>query len=164
MTEDSVIHPGNEVVVRLAEGQAPPPTPTPKLTHTIRTGQSLWVIAALYDLTLDQLMELNNLTTDSVIRPGEELLIRLPTPTPPPTETPTPAPRTTPTTALAAQSSPSPATAEVRQRLTPVSTPDSEALARQDDGSAGTTTAIVALVGLGILAAAAVIIVRRQRT
>jgi LysM repeat protein len=162
MTEDSVMHPGNEVVVRLAEGQAPPPTPTPKLTHTIRTGQSLWVIAALYDLTLDQLMELNNLTIDSVIRPGEELLIRLPTPTPPPTETPTPAPSATPTIALAVQSSPSPAA--VSQRLTPVSTPDFEALARQDAAAAGTTTAIAILVGLGILAAAAVIIVLRQRT
>ena len=160
MTEDSVLHPGNEVVVRLAEGQAPPPTPTPKLTHTIRTGQSLWLIAALYDLTLEQLMELNNLTIDSVIRPGEELLIRLPTPTPPPTGTPTPAPSATPTTILAAQSSPSPAA--VSQRLTPVSTPDFEALG-QDDGSAGTTTAIIGLVGLGILAGVAVVIVRWQR-
>lgn len=161
MTEDSILHPGNEVVVRLAEGQAPPPTPTPKLTHTIKTGQSLWLIATLYDLTLEQLMELNDLTTDSIIRPGEELLIRFPTPTPPPTATPRPAPSATPTTVLAAQSSPSPPT--VSQRLTPVSTPNSEALARQNDGSAGTTTAIAALVGLGILTGAAVVIVRRGR-
>jgi len=92
MNEDSMLQPGDQLVVRLAEGQAPPPTPTPPTHHVVRSGQSLWLIAALYDLTLEELMELNDLTPQSVIRAGDQLLIRqLPTATPiPPTNTPAP--------------------------------------------------------------------------
>jgi LysM repeat protein len=95
MNADSMLQPGDELVVRLAEGQAPPPTPTPPTHHVVRSGQSLWLIAALYNLTLEELMALNNLTPESIIRAGDELLVRqLPTATPIPA-TSTPAPQNT---------------------------------------------------------------------
>lgn len=89
---DAMLQPGDQLIVRLAEGQEPPPTPTPPTHHVVRSGQSLWLIAALYNLTLEELMALNDLTPESVIRAGDELLIRyLPTATPvPPTSTPSP--------------------------------------------------------------------------
>lgn len=97
MTETSVLHPGDEVTVRLAEGQSPPPTPTPRSTHIVQSGQSLWLIAALYGLSLDELMALNNLTPDSVIRQGDELIVRRATATPIPTATLTPQALASPT-------------------------------------------------------------------
>lgn len=92
MNADSMLQPGDQLIVRLAEGQEPPPTPTPPTHHVVRSGQSLWLIAALYDLTLEELMDMNDLTPESVIRAGDQLLIRrLPTATPiPPTSTPAP--------------------------------------------------------------------------
>ena len=57
MNADSMLQPGDQLIVRLAEGQAPPPTPTPPTHHVVRSGQSLWLIAALYDLTLEELMD-----------------------------------------------------------------------------------------------------------
>lgn len=165
MTEDSVLHPGNEVIVRLAEGQSPPPTPTPRTTHIIKSGQSLWLIAALYNLTLEQLMELNGLTADSVIRPGEELIIRLPTPTPPPTETPIPSPTSTAELSLASNLSPSPISGSESDRVSlPPSTPAVDPLLEDGAQNADVDfmTALAAITGLGILAGAIIVIFRRK--
>ncbi len=80
--ENSILHPGNELIVRLAEGQPPLPTPTPKTYHMVQSGESLWAIAAQYGLTLEELTGLNELSANSVIRQGDQLLIRALEPTP----------------------------------------------------------------------------------
>ncbi|MGH2537861.1 MAG: LysM peptidoglycan-binding domain-containing protein [Candidatus Promineifilaceae bacterium] len=87
-----VVHPGNEIVVKLAEGQVPPPTPTPALSHTVRAGESLWSIVDRYGLNFNELLAYNGLQADSTIYAGMQLIIRLapgqaapPTPTPPQT-------------------------------------------------------------------------------
>ncbi len=69
------------------------------IVHIVGFGQTLWTIATLYGITVDELLTLNNLTESSVIFPGEELIIQLPTNGPtftPSGPTYTPAP-TTPT-------------------------------------------------------------------
>jgi LysM repeat protein len=81
LTEDSVLHPGNEVRIRLAEGEPSPPTPTPKLAHVVREGDSLWGIAAQNGLSVDELLSLNGIGQDTVLQIGQQLYIR-------PTETP----------------------------------------------------------------------------
>jgi len=63
-----------------------PPTPTPQMTHIIRTGDSAWAIALQYGLTLEQLLAYNNLTEAAILLPGNELWIR---PTFTPIATPT---------------------------------------------------------------------------
>ena len=98
LNEGSFLQPGDALVVRLRPGQLPPPTATPQLTHEVQAGQSLWAIAARYELTLEQLLALNGLSENAFIQPGDVLLIRdagqavaetLPeaTPTPAPTAT-----------------------------------------------------------------------------
>ncbi len=64
------------------------------IVHTVGDGQSLWAIAARYEVPLSDIMLFNNLTEDSVINPGDVLTIRWPegvaappTPTPPTTYT-----------------------------------------------------------------------------
>ncbi len=89
LTEDSFLQPGDELLIRLAEGQAPPPTPTPPATHLVREGETAWTIAARYRLTLAEILWLNGLTEESILHPGDEVVIRLlPGQTPPPTPTP----------------------------------------------------------------------------
>jgi LysM repeat protein len=78
----------------------PSPTPRPlsaieKLTpasdgnyyHTVESGEYLAWIANLYDVNLAKLMAWNGLTSDSIIKPGQQLLLRV---TPPATATPIP--------------------------------------------------------------------------
>jgi LysM repeat protein len=78
------------------------PTPRPltaieKLTpasdgnyyHEVHSGETLTWIAGLYDVRLADLLAWNGLASDSIIRPSQQLLLRV---TPPPTATPTPAP------------------------------------------------------------------------
>ncbi len=89
LSPDAFLQPGDELLIRLEEGQAPPPTPTPRLTHVVQSGQSAWSIAAQYGLTVAQLLEFNGLTEGAILQPGDELRIRALPPTPTPTSVPT---------------------------------------------------------------------------
>jgi len=65
------------------------PVPTP-ITHKVGSGESLGVIADKYDSTAKEIAEANNLTVDSIIHPGDELIIPPPKPGGAPQPTPTP--------------------------------------------------------------------------
>jgi LysM repeat protein len=81
------VTPGSEYI--------PPPGSTPKATapvfipiqtatpgadgeiiHVVQSGQALWNIAAVYNVTLDDLLALNDLTKDSYIFVGEKILVK----------------------------------------------------------------------------------------
>jgi len=80
--------------------QATPfPTPTPgpdgRIFYIVQADDTLWRIAAVSGVPLDELRALNNLGPDEVIRPGQQLLLGLggpsvytPTPGPSPTQAP----------------------------------------------------------------------------
>lgn len=85
LPEDAVLQPGEQIRVRLAPDEAPPPTPTPILYHSVRGGQTLWEIAISYGLTLDELLTLNNIDQNAILQPGDQLLVRQLPPTPSPT-------------------------------------------------------------------------------
>ncbi len=162
LTENSILRPGDEVKIRLLPGEAPPPTPTPPLTHVVQAGQTLWDIALTYNLDLDGLLALNEgLTADTIIKPGDELRVRPQPPTPPPAETPppptataaiappafTPAPRVSPTAAPLACS----ATANANNpppAPTPAAGTDT-AVVRLNPLVGGVTLLIVGLLALG---------------
>lgn len=76
-----------------ADGTSPPVTPgptvviivpvqvaTPRLdgsvVHVVEPGQALWNIATVYEVNLQDLLTLNGLTENSIIYPGEKLIIR----------------------------------------------------------------------------------------
>ncbi len=80
----------------------PSPTPRPltavemltpasdgRYYHEVSSGEFLAWIADLYDVSLTELMAWNGLTSESIIVPGQQLLLRV---TPPATETPIPPP------------------------------------------------------------------------
>lgn len=68
-----VLKPGDEVIVKLGEGESPPPTPTPPTEYTIQEGQTIWEVAVTHGLTVDQLLGFNGLTREDVIAPGTVL-------------------------------------------------------------------------------------------
>ncbi|HKJ26412.1 MAG TPA: LysM peptidoglycan-binding domain-containing protein [Anaerolineales bacterium] len=77
------------------------PTPTPgpdgRIVYTVQDGDTLFRIAAVSELSLNELLELNNLDADSIIRPGQVLLLGLvsaPVATAEPGATIPPAPQT----------------------------------------------------------------------
>ncbi|MFQ5436640.1 MAG: LysM peptidoglycan-binding domain-containing protein [Anaerolineae bacterium] len=152
ITEDAILQPGEEIVIRLAEGQAPPPTPTPILMHTVRSGQTLWDIALTYGLSLDDLLNLNDtLSTETILQPGDELRVRLPDPTATPTPMPSPAPEPTAALVVTAvsplpQSTPDKQPAPTAQATTnPSITANSNALRL---GSSIGTGALILFLGL----------------
>ena len=77
LANDAILRPGDSVTIRLADGQEPPPTPTPPLTHIVRKGENAWVIAARYKLKLSDFFWFNGLDENSFLQPGEEVIVRL---------------------------------------------------------------------------------------
>jgi murein DD-endopeptidase MepM/ murein hydrolase activator NlpD len=76
------------------------PTPTPgadgRILYIVQEGDTLWRIAAITGITLDELRQLNKLSEDATLQPGQTLLIGLAGPalvtvTPGPSPTPLPA-------------------------------------------------------------------------
>jgi hypothetical protein len=75
----------------------PFPTPTPgpdgRIIYIVQTGDTLWRIAAITGLSLDEVRLLNNLSADDPIVPGQQLLLGLGGPVAAsPTSGPSPAP------------------------------------------------------------------------
>lgn len=166
LTEDSILQPGDEVVIRLLPGQTPPPTPTPQLTHIVQTGDTLWSIALTYGLTLDTLLAYNDIDVNALIREGQALYIRPPVqatetavPTSPVTATPTAMPLTpTPSTTATATAMATAVSA------TPTPTPPVAAAMTGDPdfGTAMLIGSIIAGIGLASLAVVAIITIRRD--
>jgi uncharacterized protein YkwD len=46
------------------------------IIHIIQEGQTLWAIAAVYDVNLDTLIKQNNLTRTSYVFPGDEIIVQ----------------------------------------------------------------------------------------
>lgn len=166
LSSDSVLRPGDILKVRLAEGESPPPTPTPRTTHIVRSGESAWSIAASYGLTVDRLLAINGLAADAVLRPGDELMIREPTPT-------APAPQGTVTTegvavlASTATTLPSPSAVAValpeRPQQVTSPTPDNGLTAQTDPMAESSNFGLFVLGGGVILIVGAILVVARQQ-
>lgn len=96
--------PTTAVTSAIALVQVATPQADGLIVHIVDTGQSLWNIAAAYDVTVDELKEMNNLSSD-IITSGQEVVVQISytaTPTIPSTATPR-QPTRTPVPAQTAQ-------------------------------------------------------------
>ena len=74
----TLIRPGQRLIVR---APAPPPTPAPggANVHVVRRGENLGAIARRYSISVNQLMQWNQLS-GTTIHPGQQLIVRPPEP------------------------------------------------------------------------------------
>lgn len=70
----TTIRPGQRLVIET--DRAPEPPALVDGTYVVRQGDSLWQISRLQNVDLDELMRWNDLSPGSVLRPGQELVIR----------------------------------------------------------------------------------------
>lgn len=130
----------------------PSPTPRPltpieRLTpesdgryyHIVSSGETLSWIASLYEISLGELMNWNGLSSASIIRPDQKLLLMV---TPPATETPIPPPPT----ATATQIPPTPTPSPTSETALPTSTETGAAEAE----NGGTDLPVVGVVTIGL--------------
>lgn len=96
--------PMTTTAVSILPGTPTPVAPTPILlsgiiTHTVKTGETLSIIAGMYGVTVEDIMTLNHLDDPNLVEIGQKLRIQIPpTATPTPTLTPTITPTPTPPT------------------------------------------------------------------
>ncbi|HET9493725.1 MAG TPA: LysM peptidoglycan-binding domain-containing protein [Chloroflexia bacterium] len=93
---------GSSEQVRLVVTPVPSPTVTPEalpttqpVSYTVRAGDTLSGIAAMFGLTVDDLVRHNNITDPNTLAEGQVLTIPGRPATPTPTPEGTPSPRTT---------------------------------------------------------------------
>ncbi|HIZ52332.1 MAG TPA: LysM peptidoglycan-binding domain-containing protein, partial [Candidatus Enterococcus avicola] len=90
-----LIHPGQKLIVKKGTGSTTNPTPpknpakptpptnmgtgqkpsTSNQTYTVKSGDSVWLIANNHGISMDQLRSLNNIKGD-LIHPGQKLIIK----------------------------------------------------------------------------------------
>lgn len=167
LPEDAILQPGELIRVRLAPDEAPPPTATPILYHTVRSGQTLWEVAISYGLSLDELLALNDIEQDAILQPGDQLLVRAaPTATIPPTVTAvslpsTPLPSQTPTLVRTAVSQTAPQPTSLP--ITVTSVPETAVSSTPTNNApAAANIAVTLLVGLFIIALIVVVVLRSE--
>lgn len=131
------------------------PDETGAIYHDVQPGQSAWTIAAQYGIELAELLKLNQLTADSILHPGDILVIRPPDP---PTSTPTITPtRMRPTDIPTSSPTPIQAT-EVSIES------DTHVDQSQEEASTSSKPLMVPLViGMGLVLLAGVVIVMQFR-
>lgn len=170
LTENSVLQPGDRLIIRPG---AAPPSPTAPMDYTVRANDSLWIIAARANISVEDLLAWNNLSEQDVIQPGDVLMIAPPTPVPTATSVPAATPTSTPSptatvlpTATPAPTLPPPT--EVAQAATPVpATPEETNAAAQPNVR---FLAMLLLAGIGVIGGAALgiaalwfVLARRRR-
>lgn len=135
--------------------QVATPSADGSITHKVGAGQTLITIAEAYGVSLAELFELNGMNKDSVIYPGDELVIRAsftPTPTSPPTKTA--APTKIPTSTRRPTSTPQPQEEEttgggLAVQAQPENSPSAVPEESTPDRIGNVLLAIVAILGIG---------------
>jgi uncharacterized protein YkwD/LysM repeat protein len=125
------------------------------LVHIVRQGQTLWTISAVYEKPLDAILALNNLSVNSFIFPGDEIIIEPPGTLA--TLTPTPAPESTATKTSAVTEEELPTRQATVEQLAEVqNTPapperQTGQLSAEDKAEVANTT-VMLVVGVALLA------------
>ncbi len=130
--------------------------------HEVQSGQAAWTIAVKYGITLVELFAMNNITEDTILHPGDVLMIRPPDPA---TSTPTSEPKSTPTSTLLTDT---PTKTAISVQATEIfiesATPIDQNLEEITNSSASSNVYAVSLViGVGFVLLVIVIIVIRLR-
>ena len=130
--------------------------------HIVQGGQSLWTIAAVYEIDLELLREINQLETDTILLEGDEIII-LPSYTP--TNTPIGEPSATPPARFShTPSSTAPErTAVLFKPITPTATQEPTSEPRFQNTSKNPTVVILAVIISGGTMLAALLFSLRKR-
>ena len=64
-------------LLQLTDFPTPMPGPDGRILYVVQAGDTLWRIAAVAGLTIDELRNLNNFTADDIIREGQTILLGL---------------------------------------------------------------------------------------
>ena len=99
LTTQSILHPDDELIIPISTTTSIPlPTVTTaskEVLHTIQKGEALQDIVQRYGISMQKLLEANNLQNEAGLTPGDTVVIPVngePTPTPTHGPTPTPTP------------------------------------------------------------------------
>ena len=75
---NNTIHPGQKLVVNEQVAASVPDKKVEYIYHTVKSGDTLWDIAKMYDgVTVNQIKQLNNITNAKRLKPGDKIKIAI---------------------------------------------------------------------------------------
>lgn len=142
---------GSPVLSPAITWQTATPNPDGSIVHEVQSGQTLVGIAAVYGISLADLLSQNGLTMQTIIQPGDQILVKKSEPTA--TITPLPTQALTPTQRLMRTRLVTPtvqALPTLTPQLSPTSPTPSATMPTRDNWILGTVI-LVGLAGIGLL-------------
>lgn len=74
--DNSMIRPGQRLMIHMDQGPGAPTAAPSTVSYTVRSGDSLWLIARRHNVRVADLMRWNQLSEGAVLRPGQTLTIQ----------------------------------------------------------------------------------------
>ncbi len=71
----NLIYPGTKIIIPVEEMEPPGGPPPGEIIYTVQPGDTLYSIARLYQVSVENIAELNNIQNPSLIYPGKKLLM-----------------------------------------------------------------------------------------
>ena len=73
LTDKSVLKVGQQLKIKKASNSS---SSGASVVHTVKSGENIWVIAKKYGVSSEQIMKLNGLNSNSVLKIGQKLIIK----------------------------------------------------------------------------------------
>jgi uncharacterized protein YkwD len=131
------------------------PRPDGSIVHIIRTGQTLWTLAAVYEVPLQQILDLNHYSESQIIHPGDEVIVAGPGSAVPPTATEgEPSPTVTSTQEDEPTQTPRPTSVAPSETIATARPPEEQQLVQSDpvalEKAANQNSTVKLIVGISL--------------
>ena len=149
--------PAAQVMIPVTKAE---PQPDGSIRHIVRTGQTLWTLAAVYEVPLQQILDLNGFAEWAVVHPGDEVIVAPPgsAATSAPTQDANSTPTASSTPAATRTPAPSPSAAADVDATVQAALAEAQQVVAQQNAQNQSNSSLQLVVGIALICILTVIV------